>query len=359
MDHYQLGEKVDCKTASVAGLKGGVDDISNRHFISWGVIPTHDKRLVILEELKGMHPEVFSALTEMRSGGIAQITKIRKRQTHARTRLIGLSNPRSDRPLSSYNYGLEAIRELIVHPEDIRRFDACFIFERNEVDINDIPFGKIKYPIKYNSDLCRELVLWSWTRDTAIFDDEEYVHNKASTFSSKFSDDIPIADRGSIREKLARLSASLAARTFSYNEAGEDGEQEIFVRNCHVDYICDFLEAEYSKDSFGYREYSASLFKSENILDKTAVVHRILKKVPHPREFVENLLATDEITVYFIQDILAYPQDVARELLSFLIRQKALKREKTFHRKTREFTLLLKEIREKDGLEGRPNYEEF
>jgi len=355
MEHYQLGEKVDCKTASVAGLKGGVDDISNRHFISWGVIPTHDKRLVALEELKGMHPEVFSALTEMRSRGIAQITKIRKRQTQARTRLIALSNPRSDRPLSSYNYGLEAIRELIVHPEDIRRFDACFIFERNEVDINEIPFGKIKYPVKYTSELCRELILWAWTCETAVFEDEGYVHSKASEFSSKFSDDIPIADRGSIREKLARLSASLAARTFSYHS-----KSKIFVRNCHVDFICSFLEKQYGKESFGYKAYSDSLFKSEKLINPESVKHRLLKKVTHPKEFIENLLLTDEINVHFIQDILAYPQDVARELLSFLIRQRALKREKNFHRKTREFTLLLKELKGQTGIENKPVYtEEF
>jgi hypothetical protein len=330
---------VDCKTTSVAGLKGGVDDISKRHFVSWGVIPTQDKRLVILEELKGMHPEVFAALTEMRSSGVASIKKIRRRETQARTRLLALSNPLSGRPISSYNHGLEAIKELIPHMEDIRRFDACFIYERSEVDANAIPHKRPIVEHVYTSELCKELILWCWTREHAVFEDERYIQKAAKELSELFSDEIPIVNRMSVRLKVARLAAALAGRTFS------EKDSTIYVRNCHVDFIKDFLIREYSKSCYGYREFSESTFQSEQMSNTEAVKHRITSKVPHPAEFVEHLLLTDEINVFFIQDLLGWPQEEARGLLSYLIRQRALKREGKGYRKTREFTALLKEMK--------------
>jgi hypothetical protein len=86
--HYRLGTKVDCKSATVAGLLGGVDTTSDkRRFVKWGVIPRNDMGLVILEELKGADPEVISKLTDCRSSQEAQIAKIKSGKTFARTRL--------------------------------------------------------------------------------------------------------------------------------------------------------------------------------------------------------------------------------------------------------------------------------
>src|SRR5690606_31887630 len=54
MQHYRLGKSVVAKNASTAGLIGGLQQLGNEWFVSWGAIPTHDKRLVFIEELKGI-----------------------------------------------------------------------------------------------------------------------------------------------------------------------------------------------------------------------------------------------------------------------------------------------------------------
>lgn len=91
---------------------------------------------------------------------------------------------------------------------------------------------------------------------------------------------------------------------------------------------------------------------------------RLLNEVPFPREFIEALLSTNEVDLQFIQDTIGWPMDTARNLLSFLNRQRALKRQGRSYVKTMAFTQLLKEMEEDlDGKneEGRPSYipEEF
>ena len=71
MDHYKLGARHECKNATSAGLLGGLQQLGSRWFVSWGIIPMHDKRLVVLEEIKGTPIEVLAKLTDMRSSGIA------------------------------------------------------------------------------------------------------------------------------------------------------------------------------------------------------------------------------------------------------------------------------------------------
>lgn len=167
MRHYGLGEKVECKNATAAGLMGGLQQLGNgRWFASWGFLPMHDKRMVFLEELKGASIESIGRLTDMRSSGIAELAKIEKRRTHARTRILAASNPRVDgRTLSSYAYGVEVIRELIGGLEDIRRFDLFYLAASGDVDpaLISAPWPENGQPL-YGSDLCRELVLWTWTR---------------------------------------------------------------------------------------------------------------------------------------------------------------------------------------------------
>lgn len=356
VEHYKLGEIVVCKNATRAGLLGGTQQFGKRYFATWGKIPIHDRRLIILEELKGASHAVISSLTDMRSSGIAELTMIEKRRTNARTRLIGISNPVDDRPISSYNYGIDAIKQLIGAPEDIRRFDLCLVLDRNEIDSEKLQYYRPEISHVYTSDLCHELILFAWTVPNIEFENEKFILEETAKLCKEYTDEIPIVDRGSMREKLARLSAALAARTFSIKN-----EHTIFVRNVHVQYIIDFLKEQYGSSSFGYKAYSRTVFKAETLTDKVIVRMRLLKDVPFPKEFILALITTDEIDVQFIQDNLGWTAQDARNLLSFLNRQHAIRRFKDIYRKTIGFTTLLKELEDSIGEDGRPSYvpEEF
>ena len=352
MKHYGLGEKVECKNATVAGLLGGLQQIGGRWFVAWGIIPTHDRRLVILEELKGASQEVISKLTDMRSSGVAEIPKIEKRRTHARTRLIALSNPRSDQPISAYNYGVDAIKELIGSPEDIRRFDFILIVASSQIkasDLNKLARHRPEVKETYTSDLCHRLILWIWTRSVdqveITEDATELILDKATLLCERFSDVIPIVDRGSMRLKLARLSSAIAARCFSTGPS----KQILVVRPCHVEFIYDLLDSTYGDAVFGYADFSEAYNRTRRILKPEDVKKRIFA-TPFPRDFIEQMLYVDDLELRDISDWCGWDRGEAIELLSFLVRKHAIQRVGRQYRKTADFIELLKELQDSDDL---------
>lgn len=357
MEHYGLGEKVECKNASVAGLLGGCQKMGDRWFVTWGIIPTHDRRLVVLEELKGASIEVISKLTEMRSSGIASIPKIEKRRTHARTRLIANSNPRSDRTMSAHNFGVEAIKELVGNPEDIRRFDAALIVASKDVDpevLNMLQSERPQIDHWATGELCRSLVLWAWTRskDQVVFKQDAVKELMAQSVSmcDKFTDALPLVDRGSMRHKLARLSAALACRTFSNEEY-----RDVLVRPCHVRYVAEYLTKIYDSSSFGYTDYTAAIRLTESLVDEPAIRKR-LNDVPFPVDFVKQCLHTSRIELVDVQDWCGWDRSDSSDLLSFLVRKHAFVRDGRAYRKTPPFIRLLKNMLESDKLVARPAY---
>lgn len=360
LDHYGLGEKVECKNATVAGLLGGLQQMGTKWFATWGVIPNNDKRLVLLEELKGASTEVISKLTDMRSSGIAEIPKIERRRTHARTRIIATSNPRSDRPLDSYNYGIESIKELVGGLEDIRRFDLFCLVSAKDVDasvINSLQRERPEAYHRYTDELCRRLILWSWTRTGAYFEEAatRRTLEAATELNRWFSDAVPVLDRGSGRYKVARLAAALAARTFSH-----DAHYNLLVRKCHVDFIVSTLHKWYSSPTFGYSDFTNAIRLAESIVDEDLVKQRI-ETSPFPKDLCASLLHTDYITLSDLQDWCDWPRDTAQSLLSVFVRKRCFIRKGRQYRKTAPFITFLKKLLESEDFHDRPDFveEEF
>lgn len=357
IEHYGFGSRYDCKNATTAGLLGGAQEMSKRWFISWGVIPMNDRRLVVLEELKGASTEVIGALTDMRSSGIAQIVKIETRKAHARTRLIMISNPRSDRPLSTYNFGVEAVKELIGSLEDIRRFDLVSILSAQEIDpkeLNLLSTLRPKVEHTFTAELCRRLLLWVWTRTSSEIEFEDDATTTLLQLSTElcksFSESMPLCDRGTIRFKLARLSVALAAMTFS---TGKGSPDTLLVRKCHVEFVYQFLKRTYSRPAFGYRDYSRAAEFSNTLLDED-IVRKQIKATKYPADLVRHLLHADSISLNDLSDWCEIDQDSAKTLLSLFVRKNALVRKgRAYYYKTPNFIDLLKDMRD-SGLSNEP-----
>lgn len=348
MRHYRLGEKTECKNASVAGLIGGLQPLGGEWFISWGVLPTQDKRLVILEELKGATTEVIAHLTDTRSSGVAELNKIKKRRTFSRTRICALSNARKDRTVASFNFGIEMIKELIGAPEDVRRFDAALVVAGTDVDparLNALTRTPPQVPHVYTSDLCRELILWAWTRrhDEVVFDADarDAMSTEATRLSEKFSDQIPLVDRGSMRYKLARLATAMACRTFS------TGSEETVarVRLCHVQFVVKTLERVYCNPNFAYDAYSEAARVTSHMIDPEHL-QKFIEGLPFPHEVREQLLYNDPIDLQDLADWMGdSDRTQAQTFLSLMVRKRALKRDGRSYRKTPEFITWLKSLR--------------
>lgn len=353
MKHYRLGEKVDCKNASVAGLLGGLQQLGKKWFVTWGVIPTYDKRLVILEELKGMNPELFSKLTDMRSSGVAELPKIEKRRTHARTRLIALSNPRGSRTMSTYNHGILAIKELIPNLEDIRRFDMAMILsstEINQEEINKLQIQAMEVNHVFTSNLCQRLVLWAWTLSDVQFESEPFVMEQSIRLTQKFHSSVPLIDDGSMRLKLARLAAGLAARTYS-----TDDYTRLIVRNCHVKYVADYLDRLYSSEIFNYHEYSKSQTEFETLTEEKDI-KRIINTFAKPGLFVRFALRSNAFDAQDVCEWTGFDKDTASSVIAQLVRSMAIKRVGAKYVMCSPMIKLLREMIEKHELVEMPEY---
>lgn len=359
MRHYGLGERAECKNASAAGLIGGLKQIGTQWYVSWGIMPTHDRRLVWWEELKGLDTRFIARMTDMRSSGIAELDKIEKRRTHARVRVVAMSNPRDDRRMSSFTFGVEAVADLIGAPEDVRRFDAALCTADWEVDpkaVSETLLNPPKIRHVYTGDLCRELILWAWTRhsDQVVFPDESYalISKYASQMCDEYSSEIPLVDPGSMRLKLARLSASIACRTFS---CGNVDPLTCVVRECHVQWVREFLDRVYGGRATGYKFYSQSVKRKTGMIDPQAIKD-FLATMQGGNEIVKSLLYTDQFDLTDLSDWSSYDRTDAQRLLSLLVRKRAIRRIDNVHyAKTADFIDYLKKL-ENEDIEKRPDH---
>lgn len=343
-EHYKVGEKVDTKRATVAGLVGGAQQTNKRWFISWGTIPLNDRRAVILEEVKGAPEEVLAKLTDMRSSGVADIQMVERARTNARTRLLWITNPRSSRNIRDYNYGTDTILELMGSKEDIRRFDMAMAVGTGEVSeeiYNGMGYEDIEH--FFTSDLCNHLVLWAWSRRPEQIEiereAEKHCLEVAMKLSKRYSSSIPLVEPADQRHKIMRLATALAARTFST----EDGEI-LIVRKCHVEYIDALLRRVYDSETLGYRDYSKSRFTEASISDDDAVKTEI-QSLPNNRSLVEAMLYSDHINWNDFADYCDFDREQALITLGILVRNGCLKKvRRGGYRKTPAFIELLKSM---------------
>ena len=320
MNHYKLGELVECGQTSAAGVLGGLNKQNGTHFVTWGVLAQHDKRIVLFDELSEAPEGLLGRMNDARSRGVVQVTKIVKGRARARTRTICASNPPRGRAMASYNYGIDAIRDLIDKPQYVRRFDLAVVVDKSEVDSELLQTYRPQVPHTYTSELCNELILWAWTVKDVNFEDEQHILELAVKLTAKYNEDIPLVDKGSMRLKLAKLAAACAARTYSADILGG-----LYVRKCHVDFVYEFLDKMYSKPTFGYEQYSTHT-KELDILKTPDIVLKRINTLPSPRDFVEGALSENNVDLNLILLTSGLEKSEAQSLLSFLFCKNAIRR---------------------------------
>jgi len=299
MRYYGVGEMASGENCSFAGLVGGAQQINGRWFITWGLIPLNNGRLVVIDEVSSMHEKEIGHMSRVRSEGVAEISKIVRESTRANTRLLWLSNPRSGRPINTYNCGVEAIPELMGANEDVSRFDFAMTVASNEVasELINAPMDYQTNLNKYPQQSCRNLILWAWSRD---LDQIKFTTNatakimkNAIEFGKKYSSAIPLVQSENIRIKLAKISAAIAARTFSSDESGNI----LIITGAHVKCAVQFLKLIYSKPSMGYDIYSTTTLASATIHKETDTLRKVFAKMGSDRaDAIKGLTELHQVT---------------------------------------------------------------
>lgn len=345
-DYYGLGYKVDSKNVSLPGLTIGIDmgSGSAKRFTILGILPRHDRRLIIFEEIGGMPQQIFQGLTEVRSSGYVQISKIEQKTRRARVRIIAISNPPEAREIASYTFGIESAISVIGTHQDLSRFDITMILGKKDIDqkeLSEILQNPPKRENIYTDEQCQRLILKAWKCEHVIFEDTKIIIDTALRLVGIFGDGLPILDPNSTHIKIARLSAALAARTCSYENI--DGIDKLIVRKCHVEYIEQYLIRIYSSPSSKLNEKSKSVRDSMMMRDKEGLIS-YLKSINNAADVMQKIKESDVITSQFTRDLCG-DFFLGTTLFAKLIQSNAINRIKgDKYCKTAQFTLLLSEI---------------
>ena len=318
MNHYKLGEFVTGENTSFAGLIGGMQQIQKRWYVSWGKIPINDRRLVIIDEASGLTEDSIANMSGVRSDGVAEIMKIHQERTHARTRLLWVSNTRDGKALSQYSYGVEAIQQLIGKNEDVARFEFAVSCASEEVSMDLInrkatEIGRV--PHVYTFDLCKQLVLWAWSRteEQIHFEDDaiDAILQEAKKMAKEYTSQVPLVEGANQRIKLARMAVAVACRTFST----DDGER-VLVKQEHVQFACDYLREVYGKQSLGYYDLSYQIRQQEKMAeDAQESINKFLEQNP---DVAKVFLMNNYINAKDLEDMCDLDSATVRRYLKFL-----------------------------------------
>lgn len=300
--HYGLGVKIDCKSVTLAGLTMGLETFNGRRLILYGAMPMNDKKLLIFEELKGMqkNTKVFQSLTETRSSGVVQITKIKQRARNARCRIIAISNPPDERVIDSYAFGIDAALAVIGTPEDLRRFDLVMTLGKADIDydaLNRYSINPPTCPVKYTADLCQKLIIRAWKCESVVFEDKIKIIEVAKRLLDKFGEGSPVLLPNAAHIKVAKMAAAIAARTNSYIE-----NETLFVRNCHTEFIEEYITAVYSSPSCKLHEKSDNIRNRTRLKNPEALID-FLKTINNIDEVLMKIAEADTINSFLIKDL--------------------------------------------------------
>jgi len=344
LDHYSLGDRVQGEGSSTAGLIGGLERLGDRWILVWGRIPQMDKRLLIIDEFSGISEDDIAKMSDIRSTGIAEITKIRTERASARTRLVMLSNTRDGQPLGAYNTGVEAIRSVFSHAEDIRRLEFAICVASGEVTTEELNTEREVVVHRFTSEACQNLILWAWSRtpeDVRFADGvEELILQESVLLSGMYSATIPLVEPADMRLKIARLAVACACRCFSEDEG------KVVVKEEHVRFVIGFLRKCYDSPYMSYDSYSERSDKESTFSDgefEQAVVE--FRKFPNWKEIVEVLASIgNPFRGFEVGEQLGIESFDVREVVHFLSRYRLIQTLPAGYRKLSKLNLFLREV---------------
>jgi 5S rRNA maturation endonuclease (ribonuclease M5) len=323
--HFGAGEIVGGEAATLAGLVGGMQQIGGKDWaVTWGVIPINDRRLVVIDELSGLHPDDIAKMSDVRASGMARLTKILQEVTFARTRLIWLGNPRHG-GMDQFTYGVDAIRPLIGNPEDIARFDLAMAVATGDVAPEDYNRPIDVGELRYTSEACHTLLMWSWTRqpDQVVWTRgaEDRVYKLALEMGGRYVESPPLVQAANIRVKIARVAVALAARTFST----DDRYEKVLVSKEHVEDAVTFMDMLYALPSFGYAERSRErLLDIAEAEENTDDIRRYLLE---RRGLAKMLRNTGRFRRQDLEEVLNVDRDSANAIINKLYSARMIRKD--------------------------------
>lgn len=333
---YKAGQIASGEMASMAGIAGATTQIAGGQWvIDFGLLPLQDMKALWLDGAHKLPKDEMDRLAEAERNGKIEINKAAKGQAMARTRQGRIMNPLDDDKrdtitMNNFIYPVQALNNMF-QLQSIARIDVA-IFVSDDVASK---YRNVKMTAKHNPLLenYTDLIKLIWSNQCKVrFDDDiiDEILNGATLLENLFkTDEIPLITNDQ-KYKLAKLSASIAGFTTSFN----DDYTEIIVKKEHIQYVVDFITTEYTKiglaaikkqGTFGDININTLLEIIEKVSGKIEVSEyevgvSIIKWIGLHRKFTKEDLM-DEFTLS--RDSQVGP------LISYLVNENMIKRKKT------------------------------
>jgi len=347
LEYCGLGTSVNAESTSRTGLTYKMEQsgTGGAWYIVWGAWPLSDRELLWIDEDTGIAKDEYGEMTLARSEGKLEVKRAVTAETPCRVRVISTGNVPKGKRLADYGQGVECLRD-IYNNEDIRRFDfACFM-RASDVDPELYNKQLPLYPNSITAEVLKNSILFAWSRkpDDVIFTPEALegilaVSTDLSTIYGRATD-IPLISPSDQRNKVARLSAALAALTHSVDESGE----RIVVYPGHVEFIGAYLKELYNAPGCGLNYYAKLAIKEEELTDEryekiTTDLRSIdtLKGEIKFYEFIRLFAQQRYLRVGDIEAMLAIEKDEVKEIVTKLTKMRMIINTSGGYRKTPRF----------------------
>ena len=280
--------------ATEAGVLGGVATVDKQQYISWGMLPRCDKTLVFIDELEALQQKsnVVKSLREVRSSGLATITKIIHGSRLSRVRLIASANALKGKSISDYKRGCQCLLDIMEAP-DIRRFDLMCFFYGNEIDYEEIMKRADMTPSYITPQDMQTALRMAWTRsaDEVIIGNEtvDAIHEFAKMLLRRYegaNQILPIITMD-VHHKLARLASAFALLNMNTTDF-----KTFVVTPAHAESAYQLKDGIWSDRKVGLDEEARDCIMKNDVTDEWFA--KFEKKVTHS-EICRNVNTTQAL----------------------------------------------------------------
>lgn len=242
------GQIISGETASVAGIGAtATQSTNNQWFVEFGTLVLQDRKLLAIDGAHKLNHEHWATLAEAEREGKLKLTKAAKGEAYARTRQIKIMNPigddfRTTRAMKGFVYPVQAIQNNLQLQNIARQDLAIFVIDDVQAEERNTRNNQsYDSKLEYLSDLLN--LVWEQKYDVIFKDDAiEEILSGATLLENKFKHEgIPLITNDQ-KYKLAKLSASLAALTCSF----ENDYGKLIITKEHVQHVSDFIDTEYA-----------------------------------------------------------------------------------------------------------------
>lgn len=306
--YYGRGRKLNAKMATTGALTGGSNKSgSDGYRIRAGELVFNHKGLVGIEEIHG-HKDYFTTVTEVKSSGMVQITRVSGSATFAcLLRLIEIANPKKHNEISVYDTGYDLIKELITQPEDIGRVDLFGIFSNQHFREDKMNHDALKMflPKAYQTR-----INWIWSRkpEQIIMNfDEQLLQASCHEINEKFLLDVPIFGGVLTTNRILRLACAYAGMLVSTDSTF----QNLIVKDEHIKlakayFLKTYADENYKLDmaSRQYRlenEFNVDDIEKFNDLDKNEkfILRQIAQSGAINASYIKDILGFDSVSSFY------------------------------------------------------------